>query len=106
MVVLPFGLGDRGGTQALARPPDLVGVGGLEAEVVRARQVARHGPFAKREHRAVARAEDQQVLVVVHALRQPKVRAVEGRGPLAIADGQSDVVEGHGAMMAWSERRS
>jgi hypothetical protein len=63
--------------------------------VVRARQLG--GRFAGREgeHRARPVPEDEQVLVVVQALGQAEVLAVEGRGALTIADGQGYVVEGH-----------
>ena len=72
--------------------------------MVRARQPLRHGAHAEGQERPVGRAHDEQVLVLVHAHRQPKVLGVEGGRPLAVRDRQRDVVQGHSSMMAGHRR--
>jgi hypothetical protein len=95
VVLLPFGFRRAGLAEPLARASDLVGALELEAEVVAARKLGRHRALTQRDQRPVRRSHDQEMLVVVDPLGQPEVLAVEGRGPLPIADRQSDMIQGH-----------
>ena len=100
VAVLPLALGHRRRAQPLAGAAHLVPAVHLEAEVVAGRQPVRRRALGEREQLAAGRAEDQQVGVVVHALREPEVLAVERRGPLPVGDGEGDVVEPHRAIIA------
>ena len=99
-ILLPIGLGHAGRAQSLAGGVDLLPVGDLKAEVIGAGELRGSRSLAEREQRTVGRAQDQQVLVVVHPLGEAEVLVVERCGPLAVGDGQGDMVEGHRAMIA------
>ena len=72
-------------------------MGEAEAEVVGAGEVLRDGlTLEEREQGALGVAEDQQVLVVVDAFGEAEVLAVRTRRTAPVADGERDVVEGHG----------
>ena len=73
--------------------------------MIRAWKLARHDAVTKREERAVLRAENQEVLVVVHPRVEIEVLAVEGRKSFPIADGERDVIEGHEPMIAFTRNR-
>ena len=98
-MVRPLQLHDARRAEPLACREDVVGAGQAEAEVVRAREALGGRGFAGREGEQgpVVVAEDEQVLVVVDALREAEVLAVERRRKIAVRDAQRDVVEWQGA---------
>ena len=69
--VVPFGEGGP-----VSGPYGSFAAGGAKAEVHLA-QLRRRAALAQRQQRPLGRTEDQQVLVVVHAIREPEMLAVE-----------------------------